>query len=153
MKTEPEVYSIDDLKRLGTGCWEGVRNYQARNYMRDDMRVGDGVLFYHSNAQPSGVVGLAEVCREAYPDHFAFDGKSKYFDPKSDPKNSRWMMVDVRFVEKFPVSLSLQALREEPRLAGMLVLQRGSRLSIQPVEQQDFERVCRLARSLKPTLP
>ena len=145
MKVEPGVYSIDDLRRDGSDHWEGVRNYQARNFMRDDMKNGDMVLFYHSNAKPSGVAGVARVCRESYPDHFAFDPKSRYFDPKSTPENPRWFMVDVEFVERFDGVLPLAAMKDDPLLAGMPVLQKGQRLSVMPVEKEHFRRVLHLA--------
>lgn len=146
MKTEPDVFSIDDLQAQGKTHWEGVRNYQARNFMRDDMSIGDLVLFYHSNTTPPGVVGLAEVCSEPYPDFFAWDKKSKYFDAKTDPENPRWMMVDVAFKEKFDRSISLDELKEHPKLQEMLVIKRGMRLSIQPVQKQEFETVVNLAK-------
>lgn len=141
MKCEPGAYSIDDLARDRHTAWEGVRNYQARNFLRDDMRVGDEVLFYHSNAEPSGVAGLARVCTAGYPDHFAFDPAHKYFDPDSDPTNPRWYMVDLAFVAKFPRVVALADLKSDLSLAGMMVLQRGSRLSVQPVTRLHFERV------------
>lgn len=151
LKCEPEAYSIDDLERDGVTGWEGVRNFQARNSMRDDMRVGDGVLFYASNAEPSGVVGVAAISRAAYPDPFAFERGHTYFDPKSDPANPTWYTVDVRFVERFPAIVSLARLREEPGLESMVVLQKGSRLSVQPVTRPEFERVVKLGRKQKPT--
>jgi len=147
MKCEPEAYSIDDLERDGSTTWEGVRNYQARNSMRDDMKVGDGVLFYASNAEPSGAAGVAEISREAYPDPFAFQKGHHYFDPDSDPANPTWYMVDVRFVEKFPGIIPLAALKATPGLEKMVVTQKGSRLSVQPVTSQEFEIVVALGRS------
>ena len=147
MKCEPEAYSIDDLGRDGSTTWEGVRNYQARNSMRDDMKVGDGVLFYASNAEPSGVSGVAEISREAYPDPFAFQKGHHYFDPDSDPANPTWYMVDVRFVEKFPGIVPLAALKATPGLEKMVVTQKGSRLSVQPVTPREFEIVVALGRS------
>jgi predicted RNA-binding protein with PUA-like domain len=146
MKSEPDAYSIDDLQRDGTGSWDGVRNYQARNFMRDEMAVGDLVLFYHSNAKPPGVAGVARVCRESYPDHTQFDRKSKYYDPKSDPHDPRWHMVDVEFVEKLSELVGLPALKNDPELEGMLVTQR-SRLSVQPVDKAHFRRVLALGRA------
>jgi predicted RNA-binding protein with PUA-like domain len=146
MKSEPDVYSIDDLERDGTEPWEGVRNYQARNFMRE-MLVGDWVLFYHSNAKPPGVAGLARVCREAYPDPTQFDRKSQYFDPKSSKDAPRWSRVDVAFVEKFPTFLSLQTLKDNKRLQGMRVTQKGQRLSVQPVEKAHFDAVLKLAKA------
>jgi len=149
MKCEPEAYTIDDLQRDGTATWEGVRNFQARNSMRDDMRVGDGVLFYASNAEPSGVTGLAEISREAYPDPFAFQKGHKYFDPKSDPENPNWVMVDIRFVAKFAEIIPLATLKETPGLEKMVVTQKGSRLSVQPVTKEEFEIVKRLGQKKK----
>lgn len=147
MKSEPDAFSIGDLERVGTEPWDGIRNYQARNFMRDEMRPGDRILFYHSNCQPPGVVGLAEVASEAYPDPTAFDPKSRYHDPKSDPKNPRWMLVDVRFVEKFPRTVALSELKAVPELADMRILQKGNRLSITPVSRKEFDCIVRLGRS------
>jgi len=145
MKSEPSVYSIQDLEREGTTMWEGVRNYQARNFMRDDMAVGDWVLFYHSSAKPMGVAGLAEVCREAYPDPTQFDDEHKYFDPKSDPDAPRWLHVDVKHVETFDEVVPLAVLKEDPKLTDMLVVQKGQRLSVQPVDRAHFKHVLKLA--------
>ena len=146
MKCEPEAYTIEDLERDGTTSWEGVRNFQARNFLRDDLKKGDGVLFYASNAEPSGVTGIAEVAREGYPDSYAFEKGHEYHDPKSDPANPTWYMVDVRFVEKFPAIVPLAVLKETPGLEEMVVTQKGSRLSVQPVTKQEFEIVRRLGR-------
>lgn len=146
LKCEPAAYTIDDLERDGVTGWEGVRNYQARNFLRDDMKPGDGVLFYASNTDPSGVTGVAEIARGGYPDPFAFEQGHKYFDPKSDPENPTWMTVDVRFVEKFPQTVPLATLKETPGLADMMVVQKGSRLSVQPVTEEEFEIVLRLGR-------
>jgi len=139
MKSEPDTYSIDDLITDKTTQWEGVRNYQARNFMRDDMKIGDRVLFYHSNTKPPGIVGTATVCKEAYPDHFAWNPSSKYFDPKSTPENPRWMMVDVKFEQKFHRTISLEEMKNHPDLEGLLVIKKGMRLSIQPVEKKHFD--------------
>lgn len=147
MKSEPSVYSIDHLKKDRKTCWEGVRNFQARNFMRDEMKLNDLVLFYHSNAEPPGVAGIAKICREAYPDAAAWDAKSKYYDEKASPKNSIWMMVDVEFVEKFPRLISLEELKASPSLQGMFVLKKGMRLSVQPVSKEHFEIVRKLSRS------
>ncbi len=138
MKSEPGNYSIDDLERDGSTHWDGVRSYQARNLMRDEMTVGDRVLFYHSNAKPPGVVGIAEVVREAYPDHTQFDPDDGHFDPKSDPDDPRWVMVDISFVEKLPRLVGLPELKEYPELADMVLLNR-SRLSVQPVSRDHFD--------------
>jgi len=143
MKSEPDVYSIEDLEREGRTCWDGVRNYKARNNMRA-MRVGDEVLFYHSNAKPPGVAGLARVCREAYPDGSAFDRKSKYFDPRSDPDAPRWLMVDVEYVAKTDEPVTLPDIKADPKLAQMELVRYG-RLSVQSVTKAEFERVRKLA--------
>ena len=145
MKSEADVYSLADLERDGTTMWDGVRNYQARNFMRDEMRPGDRVLYYHSNAKPPGVAGLAEVAGTPYPDPTQFDPDSKYFDPKSTPAQPRWMLVDIAFIAHFPRLLSLDELKADDGLDGMLVIRRGQRLSIQPVEARHFERVLELA--------
>ena len=147
MKCEPSAYAIDDLARDGRTCWEGVRNYQARNFMRDDMRVGDGVLFYASNADPAGVTGVARVCREGYPDHFAWEAGHHYFDARSTAAKPVWYMVDIEFVERFPATLGLAALKAAPGLEKMMVVQRGSRLSVQPVTPEEFDVVVRLGRA------
>lgn len=144
MKSEPDVYSIDDLERDGTEPWEGVRNYQARNFMRE-MAVGDLALFYHSNAKPPGVAGICRISREAYPDPTQFDDKSEYYDPKSKKEDPRWSLVEVSFVEKFDEEVALQTLKEDPALEGMRVTHKGSRLSVQPVDKKHFKRVLRLA--------
>ena len=144
MKSEPSAYSIDDLKRDGVTQWEGVRNYQARNFMRDDMKSGDLVLFYHSNASPAGVVGIGQVVREAYPDHFAWNPDSKYFDKRSTPEKPLWFMVDIGFVARFAKTLTLQQIKEDHALSGIMVAQRGSRLSIQPVAEAHFRHISRL---------
>jgi predicted RNA-binding protein with PUA-like domain len=147
MKSEPDTFSIDDLERKGREPWDGVRNYQARNFMRDEMAVGDLVLFYHSNATPPGVAGIARVASAAYPDPSAFDPDSRYQDPESDPDEPRWWLVEVEFVEKFAEVVSLDALKAVAKtdLDGMLVVRRGQRLSVQPVEKQHFARVLRMA--------
>lgn len=149
MKSEPEVYSIHDLERDGTTSWEGVRNYQARNYMRDEMAVGDAVLFYHSNASPPGVAGLATVARTAYPDPTARDSQSDYFDPKASDEDPRWLMVDLAFHERFPTLVPLDELRRAPGLEKMLVINR-SRLSVQPVTPGEFDVVVALGRAAAP---
>jgi predicted RNA-binding protein with PUA-like domain len=146
MKSEPDVYSIDDLRRDGTQSWDGVRNYQARNFMRE-MAVGDLAIFYHSSTKPPGAAGVCRICREAYPDPTQFEDKSEYYDSKSKEQSPRWWMVDVEFVEKFPEIVPLQAMKDDPRLRGMRVTQTGSRLSVQPVEPQHFKRVLELARA------
>lgn len=152
MKSEPDTYSLGDLERDGKTQWEGIRNYQARNFMRDDMKVGDGVLFYHSNTKPPGIVGTARVCRESYPDHFAFDKKSNYFDSKSDPDAPRWMMVDVEYKSTFKRLVSLNELKSVEGLEEMLAIRKGQRLSIQPVTKAEFQIVEKLARKKAPKL-
>lgn len=142
MKSEPDVYSIDDLARDGSTSWDGVRNYQARNNMQA-MEVGDLVLFYHSNANPPGVAGLARVSKQAYPDHLAFDPKHEYHDPKSDPDAPRWFMVDIAFVAKAPRFLPLQDIKEDSKLADTELLRYG-RLSVQSVKKREFDRIKKL---------
>ncbi|MDD2933978.1 MAG: EVE domain-containing protein [Methylotenera sp.] len=140
MKSEPTDVSIDDLAGFVNQSvdWYGIRNYQARNFMRDQMQVGDGVLFYHSNCAVPGIVGIAEVSTLAYPDRLQFIKDHKYFDPKSTPENPRWLNVDVKLVRKTRL-LSLKELRETPELANMRILQRGNRLSITPVDPKDWQ--------------
>ena len=147
MKSEPDVYSLSDLERDGETGWEGVRNYQARNFMRDDMRVGDGVLFYHSNTKPPGIVGLARVSKKAYPDPSQFNPMSDYHDPKATEDAPRWLMVAVEFVERFAETLALQDLKKDAKLDGMALLQRGQRLSVQPVEAGHWKHILKLAGS------
>lgn len=136
MKSEPACYSIDDLYHapLKTTAWDGVRNYQARNYMRQ-MRIGDLVFFYHSNANPPGIAGIAEVVREAYPDYTAFSKESEHFDPKSTPDNPRWSMVDVRFKKKFSEIITLNTLKNHPELAHVPLVKKGNRLSVMPIDK------------------
>jgi predicted RNA-binding protein with PUA-like domain len=146
MKCEPAAYTIDDLARDKTTGWEGVRNYQARNFMRDDMQEGDGVLFYASNADPSGVTGLAEIVKAGYPDPFAFKKGHKYFDPESSKATPAWYTVDIGFVERFPGIVSLETLKSSKGLEDMVVTRKGSRLSIQPVTRSEYDIVVRLGR-------
>ncbi len=148
MKSEPSVFSIDDLARRPrrTDHWEGVRNYQARNFLRS-MRKGDQVLFYHSSCAEPGVVGIAEIVREAYPDSTAFDADSAYYDPKSDPENPRWVMVDVRYRRKFARTVTLKALKAQSRLRDMRLLQRGNRLSVMPVTKQQWSVIEKMAQA------
>jgi predicted RNA-binding protein with PUA-like domain len=148
MKSEPDEVSIDDLARApGKRVpWTGVRNYQARNYMRDQMRIGDGVLFYHSSCAEPGVVGTASVCSRAYPDATQFDRRSKYYDPKSSPEAPRWMHVDVKLVKRTRL-LPLHEMRTRPELAGMLLLRKGNRLSITPVSADEWQAVLALLES------
>jgi predicted RNA-binding protein with PUA-like domain len=149
MKVEPSAYTIDKLERDKTTSWEGVRNYQARNTLRDEMQVGDGVLFYASNATPSGVTGLAKVVKAGYPDATAWTKGHHYFDPDSREDNPTWYMVDIGFVERFPSVVSLETLKTTPGLDKMVVTQKGSRLSVQPVTKGEYDIVCRLARKLR----
>lgn len=146
MKSEPSTFSIEDLARAPgqKTCWDGVRNYQARNYMRT-MAVGDQVLFYHSNADPPAVVGIAEVVRTAYPDSTQFDKKNKHYDPASKPSEPRWDMVDIKYLRTFSKLLPLDDLRKDPPLKGMVLLQKGSRLSVQPVTSGEWKQILRLA--------
>lgn len=147
MKSEPETFSIDDLKSRPnkTECWDGVRNYQARNMMRDEMKKGDLVFFYHSNCTPPGIVGIAKVVSDAYPDHTQFQEKSKYFDPKAAKDHPRWFMVDIKFVKKFKTMLPLETLKAESHLAKLPLVKRGSRLSIMPVDKKEWEHILKMA--------
>jgi predicted RNA-binding protein with PUA-like domain len=143
MKSEPDGFSIDDLRRAHdqTTCWDGVRNFQARNFLRDDIKIGDGVLYYHSNAQPPGIAGEAVVVRDGYPDFTAFDPDDPHYDPKSDPSRPTWYMVDVQFVRACKTLISLDRLRTIPALKSMFVLRRGMRLSVQPVTTREWSAV------------
>lgn len=149
MKSEPTVFSWEDLKQAPnqTTCWEGVRNYQARNFMRDQMALGDRVLFYHSNAKPPAIMGVAEVVKTAYPDHFAWDGNSKYFDPKSSPEHPIWMMVDIRYCHDIDPPITLPQLRQVAGLENMILLQKGSRLSVQPVTPAEWAMIMEMTHS------
>lgn len=144
-KSEPESYGISDLRRDGETFWDGVRNYQARNFLRDDIRPGDGVLFYHSNADPPAVVGIATVIRGGYPDHTQFEQGHPKFDPKASEDNPRWYMVDIRFEEEFTRPLPLEELRGMAALADMELLRKGSRLSVQPVTKKEWDTILKLA--------
>ena len=143
LKTEPECFSIDDLasQKKQTTFWDGVRNYQARNFMRDEMSVGDSVLFYHSSCDPPGIAGICEIVRPAYPDHTAFDPSNQHFDSRSKRDNPAWMMVDIRLKSKFAQLVSLDQLRAIKGLEKMELLRRGSRLSVQPVSKNEFELI------------
>lgn len=141
MKTEPSTYSIDDLKRDRKTPWSGVRNFQARNFMRDGMRVGDRVLFYHSSVDPAGVAGLAKVASKPYPDPTQFDRESPYFEPRATKEKPVWFLVDVAFVKKLKRLIPLFELRAMPALRKMTLLQRGSRLSVQPVTAAEFKAI------------
>ena len=141
MKSEPDAFSIDDLKRKKREAWDGVRNYQARNYMRDGMRPGDKVFFYHSNCATPGIVGIAEVATDAYPDPSQFDPKSKYFDPGSSRDNPRWMLVEVKFVKKLKRTITLKELQADPALADMPLVRKGNRLSVMPVGAAEWKHI------------
>lgn len=146
MKSEPEEYSIDDLRRDKREMWDGIRNYQVRNMMRDAMKKGDRALFYHSNAGPeTGVVGVMEIIKEAYPDPTQFDPKSAHPDPKSDPENPRWLCVDVKFVKKLPRVVTLQEIKLDPKFSDISLVRKGNRLSVMPLKKVDFERLIKLA--------
>ncbi|MCW8957234.1 MAG: EVE domain-containing protein [Gammaproteobacteria bacterium] len=147
MKSEPDAFSIDDLKAMPgkTEHWDGIRNYQARNMMRDEMKKGDLIFFYHSNAKPIGIVGIAKVMKEAYPDFTAFDPESRYFDPKSDPDKPRWFMVDIKFVRKLKRTITLDELKQHSdALCDMALLRKGNRLSIMPVTEPHWHFILAL---------
>ncbi|MBX9689312.1 MAG: EVE domain-containing protein [Candidatus Obscuribacterales bacterium] len=147
MKSEPNVFSISDLEKAAnkTTCWDGVRNYQARNYLRDQIKNGDLVFFYHSNADPPGIAGIAEVVKEAYPDHTAFDKKHEHYDPKSKKENPSWYMVDIKHLQTFKTAIALDQLKELKGLEKMALLQKGSRLSVQPVTREEWETIIKIA--------
>lgn len=148
-KSEPETFSIDDLKesKNETTHWDGVRNFQVRNMLRDEMQMGDKAFFYHSNCTPPGIAGTMEIVKKGYPDSNAWNPKSKYFDPKSTPEKPLWFMVDVRFIKKFKRIITLDELKKHPGLANMLVNRRGNRLSITPVTQEEWDIILNLARA------
>lgn len=144
MKSEPDEFSIYDLKEVKVEAWNGVRNYQARNFMRDEMKVGDDVLFYHSNTKPPGIAGIMTVASEPYPDKLQFDKKSKYFDAKSTKENPRWILIDVKFKKVFKNYIPLETLKGEKKLKDMKILQKGNRLSITPVTKAEFDHIVKL---------
>lgn len=146
VKSEPDVFSLNDLKKSKnqTTCWDGVRNYQARNFMRDEMKKGDDVLFYYSSTEPNAVAGVCEVVKEGYPDHTQFDSKSDHFDPKADPKNPTWIIVDIKFVKEFKNHITLDMIRANPKLKNMRLIQRGNRLSVMPVEKSEFDEIVKM---------
>ena len=150
-KSEPESFSIDDLaaSQNQTASWDGVRNYQARNLLRDDIKAGDQVLFYHSSANPTGIAGTAEVVREGYPDPSAQDPNSKYYDPKATADNPIWYMVDIKLTGKLNTTLPLAELKQTPGLEEMMVTQRGARLSIQPVKKEEWEIIGELMEAYR----
>ena len=141
---EPTVYGIDDLEKDKTTCWDGVRNFKARNYMKE-MEVGDGVFFYHSNANPKAIVGIARVSKEAYPDHTQYDKKGNYYEARATKEKPYWFMVDIEFVTKLDEPLSLELLRQGPELEGMALLKRGQRLSVQRVTLDEWKTICKMA--------
>ncbi|MBI9072391.1 MAG: EVE domain-containing protein [Melioribacteraceae bacterium] len=147
-KSEPDCYSIDRLagEKNKTTSWDGVRNYQARNFMRDEMKLGDMFLFYHSNTKPPAAVGICEVVKESYPDFTAFDPEDDHFDPKSKDDNPTWFMVDVRLVEKFNRPVSLQEMKENPKLKDMKLIQKGNRLSVMPVLKKEFNEIVKMSK-------
>ncbi len=138
MKSEPSTFSIDDLKQKKRSIWDGVRNYQARNYMRDEMKKNDIILFYHSSCEVPGVVGIAKVIKESHPDPTQFDKKSKYYDPKATPENPRWFLVEIEFVEKLNKAITLQELKGCKGLENLPVVKKGNRLSINPITDSEF---------------
>ena len=144
MKSEPDVYSIDDLERDGREMWDSIRNYQARNMMRDDMRIGDEVFFYHSNCKAPGIVGVMKVASEPYPDPVQFDKTSNYYDAKSSKENPRWILVDVEFVRKLKRNITLTEIKAEKSLEDMILTRRGNRLSIMPVEKKHWNKILSL---------
>jgi len=145
-KSEPETFSIDDLRarRNQIEHWDGVRNYQARNMLRDEVKAGDQVLFYHSNCKPPGIVGVAEVVKEGYPDFTAWNPESSYYDPRSTKEKPQWFMVDIKFVEKFPQIISLDDLKQNSKLHEMLILRKGNRLSVTPVTAAEFKTILKM---------
>jgi len=144
MKSEPDVYSIDDLERDGREMWDSIRNYQARNMMRDDMRIGDEIFFYHSNCKEPAVVGVMKVASEPYPDPVQFDSSSNYFDPKSSKDNPRWILVDVEFVRKLDKPITLAEIKAHPGLDDMILTRRGNRLSIMPIDKEHWDLILTL---------
>ena len=144
MKSEPDAYSIDDLERDGREKWDGIRNYQARNMMRDDMKIGEEIFFYHSNCKEPGIVGVARVASEPYPDPTQFDKKSQYYDAKSSADNPRWCLVDVEFVRKLTRNITLTELKAQKTLADMILTRKGNRLSIMPVARKHWNKILSL---------
>ena len=148
MKSEPEIFSIDDLANAKnqTAYWDGVRNYQARNFLRDNFKVGDKVIFYHSNTEPPAAAGICEVVKEAYPDFTAFDPENDHYDPKSKKDSPSWFMVDVKFIRKFSRPVSISEIKANPKLQKMLLIQRGNRLSVMPLSKEEFDEIVRMGK-------
>ena len=148
VKSEPNVFSIEDLKKSKdqTTGWDGVRNYQARNFLRDGMKKGDYVLFYYSSTDPNSVVGICEVVKEGYADNTQFDPENKHFFPSADPQNPIWYMVDIKFVKEFKTPVSLQEIKNNPKLINMRLIQRGNRLSVMPVEKAEFDEIVNMGK-------
>ncbi|MCB0744944.1 MAG: EVE domain-containing protein [Ignavibacteriae bacterium] len=146
VKSEPTEFSIDDLAKSKnkTTYWDGVRNYQARNFMRDEMKLGDLVLYYHSNAEPNAVVGVCEIVKEGYPDFTAFDPDDKHFDPKSKKENPAWIMVDIKLIKKFKTPVTLTEMKSNSKLTEMRLVQRGNRLSVMPVNKKEFDEIIKM---------
>ena len=146
VKSEPDAFSFNDLKKSKNQItyWDGVRNYQARNFLRDEMKKGDQVLFYHSNCDLLAVMGICEVVKEGYPDHTQFDQDNDHYDPKADPKNPAWFMVDVKFAKDFKTPVTLDAVKSNPKLKNMKLIARGNRLSVMPVTKEEFEEISRM---------
>ena len=147
IKSEPEVFSIDDLSKNKTAYWDGVRNYQARNFIRDEMKAGDKIIFYHSNTEPPSAVGICEVIKESYPDFTAFDPSNPHFDPKSKKDSPMWFMFDIKFVKKFSKPVSIREIKSNKKLQKMNLIQRGNRLSVMPVTKDEFDEILKLAQS------
>ena len=147
IKSEPSEFSIEDLEKSKnqTTYWDGVRNYQARNFIRDEMKMGDKVLFYHSNAEPNAIVGICEVVREAYPDHTQFDPKHNHYDPKADKKNPPWFMIDIKFEKKFKKQVTLEDIKSNSKLSKMRLVERGNRLSVMPVTKEEIEEILKMS--------
>ena len=146
IKSEPTVFSLNDLKKSKnqTTFWDGVRNYQARNFLRDEMKKGDQVLFYHSNSDPLAIMGVCEVVKEGYPDHTQFYPDNDHYDPKADPKNPTWMMVDIKFVKEFKTPVTIDAIKANPKLKSMKLIARGNRLSVMPVAKDEFDEISKM---------
>ncbi len=148
VKSEPDVFSIEDLKKSKnqTTFWDGVRNYQARNFLRDSIKKNDLVLFYHSNADPLAIMGICEVVKEGYPDHTQFDPDDIHFDPKAEPNNPTWFMVDLKFKKEFKNPVTLDDIKSNPELKNMKLIQRGNRLSVMPVEKNEFDEIIKMGK-------